>query len=124
MVGNEDTRLPPAFVSEVGLQMLFRDWVEGRSGLVQQQNLPRAQQRTGDGDALCLSLAQPATLFVQRGVDALGKVEDKVGYGRATKIRYRLCPKLDLPEEADVDGYLRMIIQSPSATDDNTDKEV
>lgn len=43
-----------------------------------------------------------------------------------TKIRYRLRPKLDLPEEADVDEHLRMIIQSPSVpnADTNTDKNL
>ena len=55
--------------------------IEGGGGFVKEQDGGGAQQGAGDADALGLSLAQSYTHLAQRGVDALGKVEDEVGGG-------------------------------------------
>lgn len=78
----------------------------------------------------CPSITRSEELFAMLVAMKLNteEIARTLGIARksVTKIRYRLRPKLDLPEEADVDEHLRMIIQSPSAayTDTNTDKDL
>lgn len=54
-----------------GLNNLFRLGVQGRGGLVQQQDLGITQESAGDGDTLLLAARQHASLATDDGVEAL-----------------------------------------------------
>ena len=57
--------------------------IEGGGGFVEEQDGGWAQQGAGDADALGLSFTQSYTHFAQRGVKAVGQVEDEIGSGRS-----------------------------------------
>ena len=60
-------------------QLALCFWVEGTRGLIKEHNAAVAQQATGYGYALCLSLTQSSTLFATKRIQALRKFCHKVG---------------------------------------------
>ena len=57
--------------------------IEGGGGFVEEQDGGWAQQGAGYADALGLSFTQSYTHFAERGVKAVGQVEDEIGSGRS-----------------------------------------
>ncbi|GJC95043.1 hypothetical protein ColKHC_03869 [Colletotrichum higginsianum] len=63
---------------EGGLDDVLRLGIEGRRGLVQQQDLGVADEGAGDGDALLLAAGEQGALASDDGVEALGHRHDEV----------------------------------------------
>ena len=59
--------------------------VDRRRRLVQQQDAAGTKQSTGDGYALCLSLAQSRPLFAATGIQSVGKCPDKIRRSRVER---------------------------------------
>ena len=64
---------------EPAVEFPFGGFVERTADLVKQQDMAWAQQSSGDGDALCLSLTQPAAPLTQFGVQSVGQFLHEVG---------------------------------------------
>ena len=60
---------------------MFRLFVEGGADFIQQHNITRAEQASGNGDALGLALAETGATLATLGVDALWELEHEVGHG-------------------------------------------
>ncbi len=82
-VGNDDHRAAHHQVGQRVLHQHLRLRIEGRSGLVEDQDRAGSQQGAGDGDALALAHREEVPPFADHRVVAPGKFTDKiVGKGR------------------------------------------
>lgn len=76
-VSDEDDGL--GFVGQDILQQAdFSLRVEGGSSLIKEHDRPVAQQRTGDGNALRLTLGETAALFATHRIETIREFEDKI----------------------------------------------
>ncbi len=64
---------------ETTVKLTFGGLVERTADFVEQQDLRWAQETSGDGDALRLTLAQTTASLTQFGIDAIGQVVHKLG---------------------------------------------
>ena len=64
--------------------------IEGGGGFVEEEDGGWAQQGAGDADALGLSFTQSYAHFAERGVKAIGEVEDEVSGSRSEGLTHIL----------------------------------
>ena len=78
MMGDEDHEAilhrAPQLLEEACLRIL----IQCRGGLVQQQDTPRTQQRSGDGDTLRLALREPYATLADQRIQPLGEAAHEV----------------------------------------------
>jgi hypothetical protein len=85
-VGDEDERRLngqlPMVLGEIGQELTLGLLVEGTRGLIEQEDAATAQEGTGNGNALRLSLGEACPTLAYAGVETLGEMVNKVGTGQ------------------------------------------
>ena len=81
MVGDKQQSLSLTIAAKMLQQALLSLCIKCRRSLVEQENPTRAKQRTGDGYALCLPLAQAITQLIETSVESMGQLQNKISLG-------------------------------------------
>ena len=97
-VGDEDDRAL-LVAEQVVEQRALRVCIQRRGRLVEEHDTARAEQGTGDGDALRLTLGESPTLLGKDRIKPLRQVEDKVGARHAQCRHHLVVGRLGVAED-------------------------
>ena len=78
-VGDDERRAPGHHLAQRRLDRLLRRGVDGRGGVVEDEDARVGQQRAGDGDALALAARERQAALADARVVAVGQLGDEAG---------------------------------------------